>query len=264
MCFLDKGRRKNREAQPSRLWERWRGFIRAGETGFVAAFVLGALSTSGDMAIAAPLLAAAVIAGVVSIGAEPTLSRKAKVVASAGMSISIILIGAFIFYHFQRQQTVTEAELEPKKSTSTAASRPLKALSNLQLCDAAFDLAKKMRTFESNADFEFHSQMMQPTPREATDEQKQADWNRRIEATLQASSRKRLEFSNNYLAHAQEIRNEITLRLREIGIFPPYVELSRFEQIGPSVLEGGLLAGPQPISAAASYLEKLAQRLPQP
>jgi hypothetical protein len=79
--------------------EHWRGFIRAGETAAVIACIVGAVSVSGDMAIAVPLLIVAAVMSAISIAAEPSLS---KVLKAAAIAITLLLIGGigeFIYYH---------------------------------------------------------------------------------------------------------------------------------------------------------------------
>ena len=139
----------------------------------------------------------------------------------------------------------------------TAASRPLSGLSNIQLRDATIDFAAKMRTFEANAEPQFHM------PRAGLPkDQMDAQWTAETNRISEAQRLKQLEFSNNYLGTARELRDEIILRLKRIGILSPYVELTPIESIGPRVLDIGSLAGPYPIASAANYLEKLARRLP--
>jgi hypothetical protein len=91
-----------------------------------------------------------------------------------------------------------------------------------------------------------------------------AQWGAETNRIAEAQRQKQLEFSNSYLGTARELRDEIILRLRSIGILSPYVELNPIESIGPRTLDVGSLAGPYPIASAANYLEKLARRLPLP
>ena len=179
----------------------------------------------------------------------------------------LIIMAGGVLWHIKAKplSDLTAAQFEPMAprgtmaEENTAASRPLRSLSNTQLRDATIDFAAKMRTFETNAEPQFHM-----PPAGLSKDQMQAQWNAETNRMEEGRRQKQLEFSNNYLGTARELRDEIILRLKIIGILSPYVELTPIEAIGPRVLDIGNLVGPYPVMSAANYLEKLARRLPLP
>jgi hypothetical protein len=201
-----------------------------------------------------------------SLARIDTITKIAVAIVSAVGVIITALLGIAAYFKSPSPssvQTATQSGTSPgQQPTATAASRPLRGLSNLQLRDATFDLVMRMRTFEANADSQMLSLLTRTTPREATEEQRRAAWEETTRRTLEITNQKKLEFSNRYLGQAREIKDELTLRMREIGIFPPYIEPSLDEQIGARLFDTGFIAGAQPISSMANYLEKLARRLP--
>jgi hypothetical protein len=88
-----------------------------------------------------------------------------------------------------------------------------------------------------------------------TEEQRNADW--QADGLKDAESRGQFhaEFMSRYYAHAMALRDEISRRL---GIFPPY----RHEADSSVVLDNGMLAGVNPVTEAANYLDRRARKLP--
>jgi hypothetical protein len=86
---------------PKQLWgDRWRGFIRAGETAVVVG-LLTVAATAGDMITVAVF---SILAFIVSVGAiviEPTISAHQKIVYVALVSIGISGSGAFAYWRHQ-------------------------------------------------------------------------------------------------------------------------------------------------------------------
>ncbi len=115
-----------------------------------------------------------------------------------------------------------------------------------------------MREFEANSQLD-RSSPFQPG---LSPEQRAAAWRQMVERDDQRHRQQNLEVNNTYLGQARQLRDEIVYRLKIVGIFSPYVDLSPVERVGVSTLDDGMLAGPHPITLAANYLEKLARRLP--
>jgi hypothetical protein len=183
------------------------------------------------------------------------------IVAGCGALIAIGLAYAFQWIASKERNTTASATLSSVVTApeATAASRPLRSLSNLQLRDATLVFAVKMRTFETNTDTT-EIPFFKPGN---TPEQNNAAWEAMIKRQMERSKQKQLSFSDNYLGQARELRDEITFRLREIGVVQPYIDITPIESIGPGAIENGVLSGPYPVTSAANYLEKLVRRLPQ-
>ncbi len=143
----------------------------------------------------------------------------------------------------------------------TALTRQLGNLSNNQLKASAIELAKRMRAFEDNAGL----QMRQAQPRynvKNTKEQNKDDLLKYNKIMDQMRTTMQTQFANEYLGNAREIINEITYRLRQIGIFPPYVDDPQpMDEQNLSLLRDGRVVGWAPISQLADYIERLAGRL---
>ena len=118
--------------------------------------------------------------------------------------------------------------------------RRLGKLTDEALRRAVDDYARKIRTFEANSGWPLSTNV----DREA----------RYVQVKLQ--------FDNDFLPHLQALHEELKVRLNERGIFAPYVE-DPFLYLAPKIIDSGApLAGPQPLSAVATYLQTLARRLP--
>lgn len=165
-------------------------------------------------------------------------------------ALFVVLIGLATWYSWPQQT--------PAGIGETARNRPLENLTNSQLRDSAIMFAAKMRAFESNADV-LESPHYIPGQSE---EQQISEWSKMRLADDARRKQKTLSFANDYLGTAVDLRDEIIIRLNNIGVFKPYVEIPLYDQAGPDVLDGGLLAGPSPVTSAANYLERLARKLP--
>ena len=143
---------------------------------------------------------------------------------------------------------------------NSAAPFATKQSSNEQIKTAAMALAANMRKFEE--DFEVLDTPVDDP--DASTEEKDAEWRASVDRALERSKQKELLFATNYLEQARELRDEMIARLKSGDVAPPYVELDDYESAGPTVLDTGRLVGARPVAAAAIYLEKLSQRLPQP
>jgi hypothetical protein len=151
------------------------------------------------------------------------------------------------------------SSVTPPDNGQTASYRPLKALTNAQLSDSAIVFAGKMRTFESNADATEYPAHVQGE----TKDQQIAKFEEFSKHQTEKFRQKELIFDNEYLGQARELRDELTIRLQSIGILSPYVDIPMFQRaVVPHVFDTGSLAGADPVTAAADYLEKLARRLP--
>jgi hypothetical protein len=110
---------------PQRPWrERWRGFIRAGETAVAVGCVGVAVSVSGDMMIVVPLLIAAFVVSFISILVEPSLSRIGKTVSSLAVLFILLVVGLFVFLHFKKSPLDDRAASEVSKLYSNEESVP--------------------------------------------------------------------------------------------------------------------------------------------
>lgn len=145
-------------------------------------------------------------------------------------------------------------------------------LSDAALQIATLDLASRMRTFEANSmidesNFDIY---FDPLPKDATDEQKQErqrlfqqEWSKMSQRRSEHHTRKEIEFRNSFAPRGRELRTIIEARLRAAGKLSPYMpgKGQAIEHIGTYALERGHLAGPNPVTAAADYLETIARRL---
>jgi hypothetical protein len=130
----------------------------------------------------------------------------------------------------------------------------LSVLSNAALRRLTIEFCGELRNFEANlrsADWS-DSPVWRP---DATKEENLREWNARNDRSLQRSIAARTTFSNTYVRDMVALRAEITARLQRAGILlpkPAGYDVAAFE---------GRLAGPDPITAAANYLEDIARKL---
>lgn len=210
------------------------------------------------------LSALLVAAGIIVWGvttAQPLLMR-ALIVGCAGAAIlwGLTEVLRWVAIREGMVEGATHAPSDPSSPSGTAAYRSLKGLSNLQLKDATLELTGRIRIFEANSGWaRFPNVSAAPT---ASLEEKRAQWDARTAEMMDKMKQIQAEFGNQFLGQSREMRDEITFRLRAIGILPPYVELNRFTSRGAETIDHGFLAGPMPMSIVGDYLEALARRLP--
>jgi hypothetical protein len=126
-----------------------------------------------------------------------------------------------------------------------------------ELKKEATQIAQEMRVFESQYKQRSNSLSYSPiSPPNATRAQEIEAFDKRVLADQQLHEQERLEFGNRFLARARALRDEMILK---IGYDPVGTGIARSQLIAFD----GILAGPNPISDAADYLELLASKLPE-
>jgi hypothetical protein len=199
----------------------------------------------------------------------PTVSAVLAVIWEWGppLALALALIGGFHWLRDHREAHANEP-IAPLLPPDTDPEYPGGALpisvqhlekqTNYQIRGLVADLAARMRTFEANSHASRATLVFQePYPQNATEEQKSrlflAKSSKLIEATQDASR----EFSVRFRPEGEALLNEIWRRL---GVIPPPNDHDTVRTL--RALQFGSLAGAFPVAEAASYLERLARRLP--
>jgi len=131
-------------------------------------------------------------------------------------------------------------------------SKSVRDLSNDELRNKVMQLVNNMRDFETNFRKEEQQRDFNQPPLKGTPE----EINKQFQQKINASIQRRLEFDNEFrkrfLGEAISYRDEL---LKRLSIMPP-------EEEHRIIALQGFLAGAQPISDLAMYLEKLDRQLP--
>jgi hypothetical protein len=145
-----------------------------------------------------------------------------------------------------------------------AQGRPLEKLTNAELKAATLLFAVQLRTFETNAS----RNQPKPPPITTDNQQDVRNFQKFQTDIVEHSKQTQLAFANNYLVNARLLRATLISRLGSAGMFPPYqgMEQGTFakhqELLVNNSLDTGRIAGADPVSHIADYLERLSRLLP--